>query len=256
MHDLNISTIADGQADGQWQTSNDADAAIANALADIATVDFSGGNVTMSAATFRAANTFKASAALAAARTLTLPAVKRPFEYHNTDATYTVTLKKTNGASPETATSIAVPPGYYFRGYTDGTATGLYGAIFVSATIGDLDAGTIYDFGMAFGATPAAGDVMGRVRVAENLSIAANMAGSYGGVSVNPDATFAIDVQDDGVSIGTISVATGGAVTFTTTSGTAKSVAAGSEIKFVAPANSPAEASVEGGSFVIRARVA
>lgn len=131
-HDLNIPTIADGQADNQWQSSNDGDAAIANALSDIyggTGIDFSAGNVTLTAAQYRTAMVFKPAAALAAARTLILPAVKRPFIFHNPDATYTVTLKSTDGASPETALTKAVAPGEIFIGYTNGSSPGLYGAV-------------------------------------------------------------------------------------------------------------------------------
>lgn len=120
-----------------------------------------------------------------------------------------------------------------------------------------------YDFGLQFGATPEAGFIIQRVRIGRDIIIPANMGAVYaggpsssGGVDTNPDATWAIDVQDDGVSIGTISVSTGGVVTFTTAGGTAKSVAAGSEITFIAPSGSPAEASVAGGSFIILAMLA
>ena len=86
--------------------------------------------------------------------------------------------------------------------------------------------------------------LMGKLIAVRDIAFEANFSGSAGHVGTNPDATFDIDVKDDGVSIGTISVSTGGAFTFTTTSGTAKTVAAGSRIEFTAPANSPAEATV------------
>ncbi|WP_192243595.1 hypothetical protein [Mesorhizobium silamurunense] len=126
-HDLNFPVIADGQADGQWQTSNDADAALGNAFGDTYSVDFSAGNVTLNSTQYRSAMIFKPSAALSAARTLILPAIKRPFEFHNSDATYTVTLKSTDGGSPETALTKAVAPGEIFIGYTNGSSPGLYG---------------------------------------------------------------------------------------------------------------------------------
>lgn len=110
-----------------------------------------------------------------------------------------------------------------------------------------------YDFGFVFEATPEADAIVGRVRIGRDIIIPADMAGSSGGVSVNPAATFDVLVQDDGVTIGTISTSTGGAVTFTTVSGTEKSVAAGSEITFVAP-NTP-DTTVEGMSAVILATV-
>lgn len=258
-HDLGFPVIADGQSDGQWQTSNDADAALGNALTDQYPVDFSSGNVTLNSTQYRSAYTFKPSGALGAARTLIVPAIKRPFVFHNSDATYTVTLKKTNGASPETATTIAVAPGEIFYGYTDGTATGLFGAVIAASTGGgggDPNSGLYYDFGCWMESAPATASlVIGRVKIGRNITVPANMSGASGTAGTNPAATFDIDVKDDGVTIGTVSISTGGAFTFTTTSGTSKSIAAGSEIRFTAPANSPPEATIGGVSFVILATV-
>lgn len=102
-----------------------------------------------------------------------------------------------------------------------------------------------YDLSLSFAGTPDAGQLMGKLIAVRDIDFAANFSGSSGHVGTNPGATFAIDVQDDGVTIGTISISTGGAFTFTTTSGTAKTVAAGSRVEFYAPANSPAEATIE-----------
>lgn len=101
-----------------------------------------------------------------------------------------------------------------------------------------------YDVPLSVSGTPDAGALIGKVMAVRDIAFPANFSGSAGHVGTNPDATFAIDVQDDGVSIGTISIATGGTFTFTTTSGTAKTVASGSRIEFYAPSDSPAEATV------------
>jgi hypothetical protein len=85
---------------------------------------------------------------------------------------------------------------------------------------------------------------MGKLVMARDVSLSANFSGSFGHVGTNPAATFAIDVQDNGSTIGTISISTGGAFTFTTTSGTAKTVSAGHRLEFYAPSNSPAEATI------------
>ncbi|RWA70451.1 MAG: hypothetical protein EOQ28_20815 [Mesorhizobium sp.] len=248
---------------------------------------------------------FKPAAALAAARTLIVPAVKRPFIFHNSDATYTVTLKSTDGASPETVLTKAVAPGGFFIGYTNGSSPGLYGAVVAtsggaladgdygditvsgSGTVMSIDAfsgaaagnilaydsaspagwvkvpaGTsgqflksqgaaapgwsdlLYDVPLSFPGTPTAGQLMGKLIMVRDVSFAANFSGSSGHVRTNPGAQFDIDVKDNGSSIGTISVATNGTFTFTTSSGTAKTVSAGHRLEFYAPSNSPAEATV------------
>lgn len=241
-HDLNIPTIADGQADDQWQSSNDGDAALGNAIGELTAVDFTAGNVSMSAATYRGAMVFYPTN-LSTNRTLTLPLVKKMLVFDNRDSTDSVTLKKTDGGSPEVATSIVVAAGEMFIGYTDGTASGLYGAIVASAVGGSTT--LPYDIPLSFAGTPTAGQLIGKLIAVREIDFEANFSGSSGHVGTNPGATFAIDVQDDGASIGTISISTGGAFTFTTGSGTAKTVAAGSRIEFYAPANSPAEATIE-----------
>lgn len=114
--------------------------------------------------------------------------------------------------------------------------------------------GSAYDFGASFEATPTASQVVGRVQIGRNITVPADMAGASGAVQVNPTATFAVDVQDDGVSIGTISVNTSGFFTFTTAGGTAKSIAAGSVVKFIAPGT--VDTTVAGFSAVLLATVA
>jgi len=242
-NDLDLPSIADGQADGQWQSSNDADAAIANAVTDVYSVDFSSGSVTLTATQYRSALIFKPSAALAAARTLTLPAVKKPIWFRNGDATYTVTLKSTDGGSPEDATTIDVGPGDIFFGYTNGSSPGLFGSVLTEASGGDA-LPVAYDVPVAFADAPDAGALIHKVMIVRDVDFSADFSGSSGHVGTNPDATFDVDVKDDGSSIGTISVSTSGTFTFTTTSNTAKTVAAGSRLEFYAPSNSPAEATI------------
>lgn len=121
-HALNLPAIADGQADGQWLTSNDADAALANAVQDILSVDFSGGNVTLTDAQFRSAYRFIPSG-LSTNRDLTVPAIKRAaFVVDNTDAADVITVKCG-------ATSFAVAAGFTATLTTDGTTDGLRGTI-------------------------------------------------------------------------------------------------------------------------------
>lgn len=63
-----------------------------------------------------------------------------------------------------------------------------------------------------------------------------DFAGSYGRVGTNPSGTTVLDVQKNGSSIGSISISSGGAFTFSTTGG-ATSFAAGDRITVVTPVN-------------------
>ena len=91
-----------------------------------------------------------------------------------------------------------------------------------------------------FTTAPTAAEVLLIYPVVEAMTLAANLAGSQvlklatGGV--NPAAAFAIDVKNNGATIATISISTGGVVTLTTTSGTAKALAVGDLVSFHGPA--------------------
>lgn len=98
----------------------------------------------------------------------------------------------------------------------------------------------VYDVPLSYAGTPGSSEIIGRLVIPRAVVFAANFSGSYGYVGTNPTASFAISVQDDGTEIGTITIATGGTFTFATTSGTAKTVAAGSRLDFVAPASTDA----------------
>jgi len=69
----------------------------------------------------------------------------------------------------------------------------------------------------------------------ESVTFADEWLGSRGSVGTNPTATFTMTVQKNGSSVGTVSVSTGGVVTFVTT-GTTVSFAAGDLLTLVAPA--------------------
>jgi hypothetical protein len=83
-----------------------------------------------------------------------------------------------------------------------------------------------------YGSPPSSVE-MGKVVSANPITFPANFVGSRGFVETNPAAAYDIDVQDDGVSIGTISISTAGAFSFATAGGTDKVVAAGSVITLV-----------------------
>lgn len=97
-------------------------------------------------------------------------------------------------------------------------------------------AANIYRIGFFFTTTPAASEILALHVVSDAMTLPANLTGSVGSCGTNPTASFAIDVQRNGTSIGTITIATGGTFAFATVSGTSKNLAAGDVLKFVAPA--------------------
>ena len=120
-NDLDLTLIPSATSNNQHQAANDSVTKVANATQDIMLVDFTA-HATLSTTDFRTAFLFKPSGALAAARNLTIAAVKRAqFMVHNSDATYTISVIKGS-------TTIAVAPGKIGIFYTDGTTNSLVGA--------------------------------------------------------------------------------------------------------------------------------
>ncbi|NML88764.1 hypothetical protein HHL26_06745 [Sphingobium sp. TB-6] len=99
-----------------------------------------------------------------------------------------------------------------------------------------------YRIGFFFTTAPTSSEVLALHIATEDFEIPANFGApaSRGAVEVHPAATFALDVQKNGSSIGTITISTGGVFTFVTVGGTAKSVAEGDVIKVVGPASADA----------------
>lgn len=104
--------------------------------------------------------------------------------------------------------------------------------------------GVVYDIACDFPNTPEADEVILRLPIVRSISLNADFAGSEGVVAVNPTGSFVITVKADATTIGTITISTGGAFTFATTSGTAKTLAIGEVLTFVAPGS--ADATIEG----------
>lgn len=99
-----------------------------------------------------------------------------------------------------------------------------------------------YHIRLGFKTVPTSSQVLDVIPLPEEVTFPGDFVDSVGVIGVNPTATFTIDVQDDGVSIGSISISTSGVIAFSTTSGTDKVVAAGSILTFVAPATVDATA--------------
>jgi len=93
-----------------------------------------------------------------------------------------------------------------------------------------------YDFGLSFGGTPTAAQTLARLSLPRNVTCAADLAGSVGHVGVAPTASFAIDMQVNGTSAGTITVDTNGVFSFISAGSVAVPIVAGSLVSFTAPA--------------------
>jgi hypothetical protein len=81
-----------------------------------------------------------------------------------------------------------------------------------------------------------ASEVLADHPVVQAFTIPANFSGSQASVGTNPAATFVLTVLKNGVSIGTVSIGTGGVVTFATVSGLAYNFAVGDLLTVQAPA--------------------
>jgi len=200
-----------------------------------------------------------------------VPAIKRLFVVSNKDGTATLTVKRG-------ATSIAVAAGALALLYTDGTTDGLFAAaadsgagavttVFtrsgaVVAQSGDYTADQISEtagnkimtaaertkLGKVLNVYQLAGSLPGAPasshRVFHHLAVAAftlpqNLTGSAGKAKTQASAQTDFDIQVNGVSEGTMRwAASGTTASFIFAAGV--SVAAGDEIKIIAPASADA----------------
>lgn len=232
---LGITQVAAAQNQKEV-TINEADQALED-LTNLTTDIVITGSVTLTAAQYRSGVRFRLGGTPAGAFDLRLPANERMFFVTNNSG-QTATVGVDPGADGFDGTTVAVSTGKTKLVLCDGTNCVEY-----------VQGSPSYDFGASFEAAPAVSTVFGRVQISRNITLPANFAGSTGDVAANPTSTYAVDVQDDGVSIGTISVSTGGVFTFSTAGGTAKSVAAGSTVTFITPAG--ADATVAGFSAAL-----
>jgi hypothetical protein len=88
-------------------------------------------------------------------------------------------------------------------------------------------------------AAPTSSEVLLAYVVPGDFRIPDDFVASVGAVGVNPSSSFVMDVKVDGSSIGSITVATDGTFTFSTT-GTTEDLAQGSLVEIVAPSSTDA----------------
>jgi hypothetical protein len=232
-NNLDLSQVAAAQNQKEV-TINDQAGEIDAALTEVLTIEVDDSNAyVLTASQLRRAFFFVVDDAVTppdGAITITVPAVQRGLfkAINDTDQEVTVTV------SGQSLTAPTVAAGEAALLSCDGSNVRFAGSETVTQP---------YDFGFAYpGGPPDADEVLAKVIMPRAMTLPANLAGSAGHIDTNPTAQFDIDVTDDGVSIGTISIADTGAFTFTTDGGTAKAIGAGSVIRFMAPTTPDATA--------------
>lgn len=229
-NNLNLSQVSESQNQKET-TINDQAGELDAALTEQFVADVSAGNVALTAAEYRRAIHIKASGAATAGRTVTLQAIKRMVVISNFSTSDSVDFILGSATITLAAAADAANPTMALV-YTDGTANGLFA---VSSGAGGGGSGA-FDFGFSYpGGPPASQEQLLKFIVTRDITVPADFAAAAGHVGTNPTAQFDIDVTDDGVSIGTISIDTSGVFTFETDGNTEQSIAAGSVVRFVAP---------------------
>jgi hypothetical protein len=107
-----------------------------------------------------------------------------------------------------------------------------------------------YAVPFGFTTTPSASEVLLLHVFAEAVTFGDDWVGAAGIIGTNPAASFTLDVRKNGTSIGSISVTTGGAITYSTTD-TTVSFAAGDLLSIVGP--STADAAIANCAFTLKA---
>jgi len=222
---LGIAQVATSQA-AKEVTINDAVLALENATNAKLDVSFAAGaSVLLSNGQAQRNFLYNCIGATAAA-TLRFPNVinsanlTRAFAVRNSGV-YPLTVKFNTGAGSQ----VIIPPG---------TTRFIMAINALDMTV--MATGQYPLGGFFFTAAPAANAVLFLHTFTDSCTLLDDFLGAVGKVGTNPTATFDMIVQINGANIGTISVSTGGVVTFTTTGG-AILPAAGDVLKVVAPAS-------------------
>ena len=97
------------------------------------------------------------------------------------------------------------------------------------------DTGGLYNVSGYFVTVPTSSEVLLNHIFSETVYFPDNFAGSVGHIETNPTASFVIDVQKNGSSIGTLTVGTGGSMTFATTGSGDETFNSGDRMRLLAP---------------------
>lgn len=149
-----------------------------------------------------------------------------------------------NGVADEKAIASPGTTGQFLKSL--GAATD---PAFLDFTAADLVLVPLY-IGAALPGLPAAGQTVALLGLPVAGFFAANFTGSVGSVGTNPTATAVYTVKKNGSTIGTISISTGGVLTFATSGGTTQTFAANDRLSIIAPG--PADATLADVEFILK----
>ena len=193
------------------------------ALTETFDADFTSGNITLSNSEFRRAINFVASN-LSVARTMTCPALKKFFVVDNTAGT--ATLDVIVGS-----TSITMVIGEIATFFSDGTTNGL-------DLISNSNAAP-FDIGSFYAGVPVASAALMRFVFTRAVTFPSGLTGSQGLLLTAATAQTDVDIQKNGVSVGTMRWAAAGTVA-TFIAASPISFAIGDEIRLIAPGTADA----------------
>ena len=223
-NELDIPQLEEGQASPEV-TTNDATAALGDAVANQFLVDLTSGNVSITAAQYRSAVFFNCANVGTSGRTVTVPEVEREFTLFECPAANTNTISLIRGS-----TTLTLSPGRVYLVRTDGTANGL-----VARDIGGVSEPS--DHAVFFpGLFTVNNQLMFRRKVLRAFTLPANLAGSFGSAGVASTGTKVVDIKKAGSSVATITFTTSATGTLATSGGTAQSFAVGDVLTIVGPA--------------------
>jgi len=258
-NNIGTTDVAEGQSQKEV-TINDADHRIDSALTEFLDSDYTSGNITLTTSEFQQAVRFNTTN-LTVPRSLTIPSVKKLFIVDNTDGSDVVTITKGS-------TTIALAAGEAGIFYTDATTNhvvqiGGGGGVSTWLALSDTDPASFsgeasktvtvnsgetglefttppYDIGMFLPGVPTNSQLLLQYVFDRAVDFPDEFAGAQGLVGTNPTAIATIDVKKGGSSIGTISISTGGVVTFVTAGGAVESFVAGDKLELIAQASADA----------------
>jgi hypothetical protein len=225
---LNIPQLTEGQAAPEV-TTNDATAALGNALANKFDCNLTAGNVVVTLAQYRGAVLLRAINVATGGRTITLPLAEREFMLVESDSANTNDVSLILGS-----TTVVLSAGRIYLVRTDGTANGL-----VARDVGGVSEPR--DISAFVPGAMGNAQLLFRSKVVRAFTLPANLVGSNVTAVTAATGSTTITIKKNGSAIATaVFSAAGTTAALTTTGGTAQSIAVGDVVTFEGPATADA----------------